>query len=389
MTTALLAPRAASTSGTTPGGGDARDPSMHAAATARTTARAEGDRVGARIALRGCDDAAWDACTLAHALGTLFHTRAWQRAVERCYPHDVYDIHAIRDDRVTGVLPLYHVRTPMLGSMLVSVPYGVGGGVLADDGATAEALIDEALRLGEILRVRAIDLRSQVAASSRLQHVSRYVGFSKALPDRVEDVLDGIPRKARAVVRQARDRHRLDVVSADEHLLTVWRLYCMNMRRLGSLSYPLRFLAALLDETPESHRVSLVHWDGHPVGGLVSFTFRDRVMPYFYGATDAARRCGAAHYVYYELMEWAVQRGLRVFDFGRSRRDNAGSADFKRFFGFEPTPLGYQRWSPEGAEGLNLTPSNPRIRLARRLWPHLPLWATTAASARLTRYLPG
>ncbi len=385
MTATLLEPRPPSTSGATLRGGEARDSSVQTGAAAR----AEGHHCEARVALRGCDAAAWDACVSSHETGTLFHTRAWQRAVARCFPHEVYDIHAIRGDRVAGVLPLYHVRAPLLGSMLVSVPYGVGGGVLADDPATAEAMIDEALRLGEILRVRAIDLRSQVAASSRLQRVSRYVGFSKPLPDRVEDVLGAVPRKARAVVRQARDRYQLEVVSADEHLPTAWRLYCMNMRRLGSLSYPLRFLEALLDETPGRHRVSLVKWDGRPVAGLVSFTFRDRVMPYFYGATDAARRCGAAHYVYYELMEWAVQHGLRVFDFGRSRRDNVGSADFKRFFGFEPTPLEYQRWSPADDDGPNLTPSNPRIRVVRRLWPHLPLWATTALSSRLTRYLPG
>ncbi|MCC7292330.1 MAG: FemAB family PEP-CTERM system-associated protein [Phycisphaerales bacterium] len=386
MTTTLLEPATASTSGAMPGVGAALDSAVR---TRSATARMEDDHPDARIALRGCDDAAWDAHVASHPLGTIFHTRAWQRAVARCFPHEAYDIHAIRGDRVTGLLPMYHVRAPLLGSMLVSVPYGVGGGVLADDPATADAMIDEAIRLGEILRVRAIDLRSSVAASARLPCVGRYVGFSRPLPDRVEDVLEGIPRKARAVVRQARDRHRLEAVSADEHLSTAWRLYCMNMRRLGSLSYPLRFLEALLEETPGHHRVSLVHWNGCPVAGLVSFTFRDRVMPYFYGATDAARRCGAAHYVYYDLMEWAVQRGLRVFDFGRSRRDNAGSADFKRFFGFEPAPLAYQRWSPAGEEGPNLTPSNPRIRLARRLWPHLPLWATTALGARLTRYLPG
>ena len=118
MTTTLLEPKPTSTSGATLSGGEARDSS----ATTRAAARAEGDRGDARIALRGCDDAAWDACVSSHEMGNIFHTRAWQRAVARCFPHEVYDMHALRGDRVAGVLPLYHIRAPLLGSMLVSVP---------------------------------------------------------------------------------------------------------------------------------------------------------------------------------------------------------------------------------------------------------------------------
>jgi hypothetical protein len=88
-------------------------------------------------------------------------------------------------------------------------------------------------------------------------------------------------------------------------------------------------------------------------------------------------------------MERAVAAGYRVFDFGRSRRDNAGSFDFKRFHGFEPIALQYQRFSPSGQAPPSLSPSARRFRLARRVWKHLPLTLTQYASSRLAKHLPG
>jgi hypothetical protein len=88
-------------------------------------------------------------------------------------------------------------------------------------------------------------------------------------------------------------------------------------------------------------------------------------------------------------MERAVEHGYRVFDFGRSRRDNKGSYDFKRFSGFEPRPLQYQCYTQPGHAPLDLSPDNPSFRLMRRLWPHTPLWISQTLGARLARHFPG
>jgi hypothetical protein len=87
-------------------------------------------------------------------------------------------------------------------------------------------------------------------------------------------------------------------------------------------------------------------------------------------------------------MRRAVQVGCRVFDFGRTRLDNRGAYDFKRFHGFEPKPLEYQTWT-DGDDGLDLTPSNPRFRLARRLWPQLPMMVCNRVSLWASKHVPG
>ena len=352
----------------------------------------------------------WDEYVRNHEDGTLFHTWAWREAVREAFRHEAIYLTAFATDRQTGlqtgfvgftgrivgVLPLFYINSGFGGRMLVSVPYGVGGGILADDKATAAALFEEAKCIAVERKCVTIDLRSERAGVATLPVVERYSGFRKTLPDGAEDVLDWLPRKARAAARNARNKYHLEIEVGDEHLREVWRLYTISMRRLGSLAYPYRFFERLLAHTPGAHWVSLVRWPsetglpgGRAVAGLVTFSFRDTVIPYFIGTTPRAKACSAANLIYLAAMERGVAEGFRVFDFGRSRRDNAGSFNFKRFNGFSPRPLEYQVYVAPGAVPVDLTPSNPKFQLARALWRHLPRSVTRVVGGRLARHIPG
>ena len=331
----------------------------------------------------------WDAYVAAHADGTLFHTLAWRDAVKGAFGHDDIYLAAVRKDRIVGVLPTFFVASRLAGRMLVSVPYGVGGGIIADDDEAVSALFEAIKQMAAKRRCGIIDFRSERAAVSDLSIVEQYAGFRRTLPDDPGEVLTWLPRKARAAARNARDKYRLAVSFGDEALTDVWQLYSISMRRLASLTYPLSFIERLLINTPGEHWVSIVRWNGRPVAGLVTFLFKDRVMPYFIGTTDDARRCSAANFIYLTAMERGVEQGYRVFDFGRSRRDNTGSFDFKRFNGFEPQPLEYQAYIAPGHTAPDLTPGNPKYRLARRVWPYLPLWVTQTVGARVAKHITG
>lgn len=341
------------------------------------------------VRVRAEDTATWDAYVHGHAEGTLFHTTSWRNAVCDSFPHEPIYLMAMRDGDPSGILPLFFVRSRLAGRMLVSVPYGVGGGILATNDDAVSALASAAQSLAEQRNCRVIDLRSAHASIDGWTRVDTHAGFARALPDRIEDVLEWLPRKARAAARNARDKYHLTVSYDDQHLAAVWRLYSISMRRLGSITYPYRFFQRLIQYTPNGHWVALVHREGRPIAGLVTFLHRDRVMPYFFGSTAEARACSAANFIYFSVMQRGVAAGYRVFDFGRSRCGNSGSYDFKRFNGFEPIPLGYQCYVPSGETPPSLSPSAARYRLARRIWKHLPLTITQFASARLAAHIPG
>lgn len=290
---------------------------------------------------------------------------------------------------MTGVLPLFEVNSLLAGRLLVSVPYATYGGPLADGAVEATELSRAAVRMAAERDVRLLDLRCAAPVCAELPINDRYLTFTRALPFNPNDVLPSLPRKSRAAVRNAIERDGL-VVRYDADLLpTVWELYARSMRRLGSLNYPQRFFELLTSPASPRSLISVVFAGERPVAGLVSFLLGETVYPYFVGCDERIDAPGASNLLYASLMERAVELGARRFDFGRSRRENTGAVAFKQNQGFEPRPLGYQFFVPPGQTDPNLTPSNPRLAIARALWRRLPLSVTRPVGAWLSSSVTG
>ncbi len=358
------------------------------------------------VDVRELDDASascWEDYVARHPRGTLFHTLLWRTAVEEAFGHPSRYLTAWRGERLVGVFPLMGVTSWLAGTIFVSVPYGIYGGTLADDDEAHAALLASAQEMAERVGARWLDIRSAQIQWPHLPVVKRYVTFRKHLPDDPAAVLQDLPRKARAAARQARERYGLESDFATGDLDAVWSLYSQSMRRVASPNYPRRFFEYLVahtvpgmdDSTADparrrpGHVVQIVRHKGRPIAGLLSFVYRDMLMPYFSGCDERYERMHPNNLLYLAAMEHGVTIGCREFDFGRTRVDNAGSYNFKRFQGFEPTPLHYQYYVPQGGRVPDLHPGNPRLRLARRVWPRLPLAVTRPLGAWLARSIPG
>ncbi|HOA74941.1 MAG TPA: FemAB family PEP-CTERM system-associated protein [Phycisphaerae bacterium] len=332
-----------------------------------------------------------------HPRSTFFHTQLWREAVVEAFGHQDCSLAAFRDGRVVGVLPLMRIASRLAGSLLVSVPYGVYGGAISDDEEASTALLNHARRLADRMHVQWLDVRSIERQWPDLPVLSRYVTFRKQLPDDPDKVLAELPRKARAAARQARERYELQASFDDSELPTLWSLYSQSMRRLASPNYPAAFFQALLARTcpadqadrGPAHLVQVVRYRNQPIAGLLSFIYRGTLLPYFAGCDARYEKYHPNNFLYLTAMEKGVELGCREFDFGRTRVDNRGSYNFKRFQGFEPTPLQYQYYVPRGGRAPDLHPGNPRVQLARRVWPRLPLAVTRPLGAWLAKSIPG
>lgn len=332
------------------------------------------------------DQAPWDAYVCDHPQGTVFHRPAWSQAVAAAYPHQPSHLLAWRGEALAGVLPLFFVRSRFVGRVLVSVPYATYGGILADDDATARALLTRAEQLAATRRAEYIELRHREASALDLPVLDRYDTFRKALPDSPEKVLPALPKKTRAAARKGRDLCTVEIGPA--WLDPIYDLYALTMRRLGSPNFRRSLFRQLAAAYGEDCICLAVLHQNQPVAGVVSFRFRNELVAYFSGSSDQARPTAASNLMYLRLMEWAVENGLEMFDFNRTRRDNAGPYDFKRHHDFTPAPLHYQVDLVAGEHLPNLSPSNRKFALAGRVWKHLPLWLTRPAGAVVTSWIP-
>lgn len=332
------------------------------------------------------DAPAWEEFVASAPAATLFHGLAWRRVVAGSLRHSTPYRCAWRGDRLAGVLPLVHVRSRLFGNSLVSVGFGVYGGILAEDDAAAQALADDAARLGATLGVDHVELRHVDEREFGWTTKSDlYVTFCRALAPTSAANLKAVPRKKRADLRKAIDNRQLSVeVGGDFE--TFYRIYSESLRNLGTPVLPRRFYAAILKELGPAAELSAVRGPDGPVAALMTFYFRDRVMPYYGGAIPAARPLHAYDLLYWSLMERAVARGALVYDFGRSKR-GTGSFDYKTYWGFTPEPLHYAFHLVGKTELPDVNPLNPKYRLMIETWQRLPLAIANAVGPVIARQI--
>ena len=290
--------------------------------------------------VREQDLPAWDRYVCHHPQATVFHRPAWSQAVRAAYPrHQPLHLAAWNDGEMAGILPLFSIKSLFVGRVLVSIPYATYGGILADDDASARAILAAAQELCRGQEAQYLELRHRDQTDLDLPCFGRYDTFRKPLPSTVEDVLPSLPRKARAAARHGLGF--LTVDSGPQWLDDIYDLYSLTLARLGSPNYRKRLFEQLrLAYGQDLHCMVVLH-EGRPVAGVVSFIFRDEITPYFSGSMDESKTISASNVMYLKLQEYAVARGLRWFDFNRTRRDNHGPYDFKRHQGFSPSPLHY------------------------------------------------
>jgi FemAB-related protein (PEP-CTERM system-associated) len=330
---------------------------------------------------------AWDAFVERHPHGSPFHLTAWKAAIEETFgyrPH--YFAAAGPDGRVEGVLPLFLVRNPLMGKVLLSTPFAVYGGILHDSTEALELLRDAAVRLGGELGVQHIELRNAwPEQAAGFSPVARYVTFTQKIGPDGEAILEAIPRKTRYMVRKALKAgftaRRTTGIDA------FFDLYSRNLRRLGTPCFPKGHFRALLKHFGAAAEVREVVLAGKVTAAVFTFFFRDQVLPY-YGASDPAYNALAPNnYMYYELMEWGGRNGFTLFDFGRSKMET-GSFDFKAHWGMETRPLPYEMRLVRRRTLPDFTPRNPRFQRAIQAWRHMPLPVTRLLGPALIRMVP-
>lgn len=318
------------------------------------------------------DKARWDAFVESCPEATFFHRFGWSRVVPGVYGHRALYLLAERSGAIEAVLPLILVTSPIFGRSLISTGFTVGGGIAAASEESRSRLAARAAELGRERSVDYVELRSETAdVEGWTAKDGTYAVFRRALSESDDENLKAIPRKKRADVRKA-IKSDLTVVT-DAPLAEVYDLYAESVRNHGTPVFSRRFMKAIVEEFGEVTELSLIRKDGENLAALLTFFFRDQVLPYYAGATPAARPHHAYDYLYWTLMQRAVARGARVFDFGRSKV-GTGAYDYKKFWGFDATSLSYQYHLVKAREVPDVNPLNPKYRLMVRTWQRLPLW---------------
>jgi FemAB-related protein (PEP-CTERM system-associated) len=269
--------------------------------------------------------------------------------------------------------PWFHCHLPRTAGLRRPIP------------AAVAALHAAAVSLAGNLRVQHLELRDRVRREAQWPQQSLYVTFRKPIETDVDANMQAIPRKQRAMVRKGIQRGLS--AELDRDACRFFDLYADNVQRHGTPALPRRYFEALLSAFGDDCEIqTVIDKQGNAVSSVLSFYFRDEVLPYYAGDLPAARDLAANDYKYWALMSRACQRGCRLFDFGRSKVDT-GPYHFKRNWGFEPQPLHYEYALLARDAVPQNNPANPKYRALIAVWQRLPRSVANALGPAIVRHL--
>ncbi len=330
----------------------------------------------------------WDEYVRQHALGTPFHLTAWQKTIAEVFRFEPMPLAVFEKNTLRGVLPLFLVKNPFAKKALISIPFAVYGGALADSEPAKAALAAELVKTAQGLGVEYAELRNGYEEQTLgFNRVDRYVTFTQQIRPDEEQIMGTIPRKTRYMVRKSlKQSFETEIQTGRSKIFE--DLYAKNLRKLGTPCFPAKFFAALAKNFGSDMDIRHVKFEGKTASAVLTFYFRDQVLPY-YGASDPAFNALAPNnFMYYDLMRWAGARGFRTFDFGRSKRNGSGSYDFKAHWGMTERALPYELLLVKRKTVPNFTPANPIFSLPRKIWSRLPLPVTRLVGPTLLKWVP-
>lgn len=331
----------------------------------------------------------WDEYLRPHGYAGFSLRPEWLRIFARAFGHRPYYLEARCGGRLTGVLPLAFVQSLLFGKRLASLPYLNTGGLLADDDATARSLVDHAVALADRLRVKNLELRHErpVEHPALGATLTSKVHLRLLLPSNAEALWDGFKAKLRSQIKKPLANSELTFHAGRGELLPeFYRVFCANMRDLGTPPYSKQLFREILEQFPEEAELCVLRHAGEAVSAALLVHGPGVTQVPSASTLRSANRLSANMLLYWRVLERTVERGQSTFDFGRSTV-GAGTYDFKKQWGAEDCPAVWQYYVREGTVS-DLRPDGGKYDRFIRLWKRLPVAVTRWIGPAIVKGIP-
>lgn len=333
------------------------------------------------------DFAAWDNYVDKHDKGSFFHLTGWIEIANNVFGHQHHYLFATQDESVVGVLPLVEQKSRIFGHALISTPFCVYGGSVADSDDIRCKLEHAAYELGCKLKVDYVEIRDKESYQAVLpwREHCHHSTFSCAIEDTPEEILTKVKRKQRAVIRHSL-KNGLQWDNSDNPDLC-YDIYAESVRNLGTPVFTKKLFSTLKKTFGDRCETLIIkNDDNDAISSVLSFYYKGTVLPYYGGGKFEARSLKSNDFMYYQLMCIAQEKGCHSFDFGRSKNDS-GSYKYKKNWGMQEDKLHYRIALVNSTELPNLSPNNPKYKLLINTWQKLPLAISRLIGPMISKYL--
>jgi hypothetical protein len=305
--------------------------------------------------LRAAHESEWDAFASQHPSGQIYHLSSWKRVLESAFPQIRGRFLVARDGEtghIQGGMPVYTVKSWLLGNRIVSVPFATMCDPLISSAEEFGLFLPELQGLQQKTKSRRVEIRTRKAADFLLEGsaLPGTVGFKHLYLslDQEQDhdalfhtfsrtcVRKNITKALRAgvVIEERRDQASLNIC---------YDLMVETRRRLSLPPLPYAFFKAMLEHlSSEQLNLFLALHRGKPVGCFILVRMGD-FWTAEYSGISADAPSGVDQMLYWETIKKAKDHGGKIYSFGRTAVANEGLLTYKR------------RWAPAEEDLVDFT----------------------------------
>jgi hypothetical protein len=284
-------------------------------------------------------EAEWDEFVGRHELGLVYNLSSWKRTLEDAFPHISGRFLALRDNtsgQIVAGLPVYRVRSWLLGNRIVSIPFASFCNPLVSDDSQLNLLLPEVeeeyqRNSSDRLEIRMTEATRQLsypplAGTARYKH--HFLPLEKA-PGELFATLakTSICQK---VMKARRAGVVIEEVSDEESLKVCHSILVKLRHRLCLPAIPYAFYEAMRRHLwPEHLKMFMALQRGKPVACHLVLKYKD-LWTSEYSASTIDALHGVNQLLYWETILRAMAAGAKVFSFGRTSVSNFGLLAYKR-----------------------------------------------------------
>lgn len=337
--------------------------------------------------IRG-NEQSWQQFIDKHGPNAFHSSPRWLAAVCDGLKHRPYVVAATQNGRIVGVLPLCLVKSLLFGRFLVSLPYVNTGGLVAETPAAGSALLERAVQLADELNVRYLELRHELefVHPSLTHQLTSKVHMRLKLPSSAAVLWNELGFKVRNKVRKG-EKQDFSLHWGREDLLDdFFAVFSWNMRDLGTPTFGRRLFRSVLREFPDRAEFCVIRSNGRAVAAALLIHGDGITGVESASSLRALNSTNVNDLMYWRLLERAVERGQRVFDFGRSTVDS-NTFVFKKKWGARPEPAFWQYYVRKGSVS-DMRVESGKYNLAINVWKKLPIGLTRLIGPSIVRRIP-
>ena len=325
-------------------------------------------------------DNQWDEFVESHPDGLICQLSGWKQVLERSFSHIKGYFPVLLDDATGAIragLPLYLVRSPFMGNRLVSIPFATLCAPLATSSEEMWELLSVSIRLSERCSAHRLEVRTiastNLVEDPRYERVDFFKHHSLSLDEPAERLFRRFHRTCvRRVLRRC-EENGLELYTGCNHedLQCFFNSYIGARKRLGLPPQPFRLFENLWRVFSPSGQFRLFQalYHGKVIASLVVFQFKERASAEYIAVDQEFAHLHPTHFLYWQAIKHACERGCKIFDFGRTSPNNEGLMTFKQRWGTQVHELP-QFWYPSTGNGRDFF-ADAEQSLQRRLIRYL------------------